>query len=305
MFDVPVALVVFNRPEPTAISFDAIARLRPRQLFLISDAARPDRPGEAQQVAECRRIAERVDWDCDLRTIFAETNLGCGRRISSGISEAFESVDRLIVLEDDCAADPSFFTFCDAMLDRYASDDRVMAVSGNNFQMGRARGEASYYFSKYPHCWGWATWRRAWQHFDLTIPNWPAFRDAGGLAHVCDSPDEVQYWTEAFDKVHAGRSQSWAFPWMLACWMNSGLTILPAMNLVSNIGFGEQATHTRRQTSLSNLKAESMGPIVHPDWVVRHAQADRFTDRTIFSGTVRRDPFKRIERAIRSLRKAG
>ncbi|TWU58852.1 hypothetical protein Poly51_16320 [Rubripirellula tenax] len=305
MLDVPVAFVIFNRPEPTRISFEKIRAAKPTTLFLISDAARPDREGEAQRVAQSRAIAETVDWPCEVHRIYADTNMGCGRRISTGISAAMEVVDRLIVLEDDCLAEETFFPYCAELLERYEDDTRVMAVSGNNFQLGHNRGDASYYFSKYPHCWGWATWRRAWQHFDLNIPNWPAFRDDGGLTNMCQSRQEIEYWTEIFDKVHAGRSQSWAFPWTLTTWMQNGLTVLPQVNLVTNIGFGEDATHTRRASPHANLPTRPIGTIEHPKWITRDIAADQFTDRFVFSGTVRRGPIKRIEKAIKKFRRAA
>lgn len=305
MFDVPVAFVIFNRPDPTWFSFQKIRAALPSTLFLISDAARPDRAGEAEKVAKSREIGEAVDWPCSVHRIFADINMGCGRRISSGITEALSIVDRLIVLEDDCVADDSFFPYCEQLLDRFQNDQRVMAVSGNNFQRGHRRGDASYYFSKFPHCWGWATWRRAWQYFDLAIPDWPSFRDAGGIKTACHSHREIDYWTRIFDQVHAGQSSSWAFPWTLTTWMQSGLTVLPQVNLVTNIGFDQDATHTQRRTSYSGLATETLGPMTHPKWVARDHEADQFTDEIIFSGTVRRGPLKRIENAIRTIRKAA
>jgi hypothetical protein len=218
MFEVPVALVIFNRPQATEVCFKQIRRLRPKRLFIIGDGAREHRPGEAASVEQCREIVSAIDWDCTVTNLYSEKNMGCGQRISSGISEAMKQVDRLIILEDDCLAEPSFFTFCEALLTRYEFDERVMAITGNNFQLGRRWTTASYYFSKYPHCWGWATWKRAWEKFDMKIPNWPMFRDSGQLATHCRSRNELEYWTKIFDSVHAGKSQSWAFPWVLAHW---------------------------------------------------------------------------------------
>ncbi len=187
MFDVPIAFVFFNRPQPTQAGFERIRAARPSRLFLISDAPRAGRTGEADLVRECRRIVRGIDWPCDVQMIYADENMGCGRRISSGITQAMTEVDRLIILEDDCVPEPSFFSYCEQLLDRYEDDQRVMAISGDNFQLGTHRTNASYYFSKYPHCWGWATWRRAWQHFRLDIPAWPEFRDMMHLAGICSS----------------------------------------------------------------------------------------------------------------------
>jgi hypothetical protein len=300
MLNVPIAFVVFNRPQPTRISFQRIREARPNKLFLISDAARADQDGEAELVQLCRQIAEDVDWDCDVTKIYASANMGCGLRISSGISAAMKVVDRLIVLEDDCIPNPSFFTYCDQLLEKYHDDERVMAISGNNFQQGIRRTTASYYFSKYPHCWGWATWRRAWQHFDMMIPDWPEFRDAGQLAAMCSHPIEIEYWTRIFDKVHVGATNSWAYPWTLTCWMHHGLTTIPTINLVSNIGFGNDATHTKDRSQIAGLPTGSIGELVHPKAVSRHFDADRFTDNLVFSQFERRrNPLRRLGRALR------
>lgn len=288
MLDVPVVFVIFNRPELTRISFEPIRAARPKQLFLVSDAPRRDREGERQRVQEARRIAEDVDWECEVVRIYAEENLGCGRRISSGISEAFRHVDRLIVLEDDCVAHASFFRYCRELLRVYEADPRVMAISGDNFQPLERQYEASYWFSKFPHCWGWATWREAWQHFDLTLQRWPAWRAVGGLEHCCDRPREAAYWSRLFDRVRAGRIDTWDYSWLFACWIEGGLTAMPRVNLVSNIGFGPGATHTDRPSPLAALPTEELGPIVHPAEVARDAVADRWSDEHLFSGAEKR-----------------
>jgi GT2 family glycosyltransferase len=303
MFEVPLAMVIFNRPQTTQICFEQVRRLKPTQLLIIADGARQHCPGENEAVQQCRQIVSNIDWDCRVTKIYSDTNLGCGQRISTGISEAMTQVDRLIILEDDCVAQPSFFTFCAELLARYESDERVMAVTGNNFQMGQRRTTASYYFSKYPHCWGWATWKRAWDKYDITIPQWPSFRDSGQLATLCRSKNELAYWTQIFDSVHARKIKSWDFSWVLACWMNQGLTALPEVNLVTNIGFGAGATHTTKHTVSAGLPTQPLEDLIHPPCVSQHRDADALTDELIFSGTVRRDIFKRIENSIRKVRK--
>lgn len=305
MFEIPIAYVFFNRPGVTRDSFELIRKQRPATLFLVCDAPRESHSDDKDQVAESRRVVENIDWPCDVTKLYAEENMGCGHRISSAISHVLARFEQLIVLEDDCFADPSFFRYCETLLNRYKADQRVMAVSGNNFQRGQSRTNASYYFSKYPHCWGWATWRRAWNHFQLGIPEWPRFRDEGHLAAVCESRRELNYWTRIFDHVHEGRSSSWAYPWTLCCWMNHGLTALPNVNLVSNHGFGKQATHTMTENNASNLPRVSLGRIVHPRQVFRHVAADQYTDNHIFSGDNRRaSPIRRVRHLFQSRQSA-
>jgi hypothetical protein len=265
-------------------------------LFLISDG--PRNQSEAAAVAKSRQIAQRVDWPCDVRRIYSETNLGCKRRISSGITTAFRSVDRLIVLEDDCLAHRDFFPYCDALLDRFADEQDVMAITGNNFQHGQRRTHASYYFSIYPHCWGWATWRRAWQYYDGQLRHWAHARRTGVLEQLFDCREQQDYWTRIFNACHRGQLDSWAYPWTLSCWLNGGLTAIPRVNLVRNIGFGDAATHTRKSRPAWSPETESLGPLVHPRNIAANVDADRYTDQVMFSGPVRGNMFKRIRRKL-------
>lgn len=273
--DTPVAFLVFNRPDVTRRVFRTIAAARPRTLLVVADGPRPDRPGEAERCAEVRRIATAVDWECDVRTNFADTNLGCGRRISSGLNWVFSEVEEAIILEDDCLPSPSFFSFCQAVLRRYRNDERVMHVSGANFQFGRNRSQYSYYFSRHVLIWGWATWRRAWQHYDFNIEEWPQFR-AEPLRRICRDAAEVAYWTAGLDKVTAGLIDTWDYQWLFACWRQAGLSVVPNTNLVSNIGFGSGATHTQVRGLGAQVPAGEIGELRHPPDVRVDSTADAF-----------------------------
>ncbi|GAB4257078.1 MAG: hemolytic protein HlpA [Deferrisomatales bacterium] len=282
----PVVLIVFNRPELTRQVIEALARVRPAELFVVADGPRPDEPRDAQRCAAARRVATDVSWPCRVAAELAETNLGCATRVATGLDWVFEQVEQAIVLEDDCVPDPSFFRFCQELLDRYRADERVAVVSGTNVQFGRNRVAESYYFSRYNHCWGWATWRRAWRNFDFAMEGWPRVRDEGTLAELLDSPRAVRYWTHLFDRTAAGAIDSWAYRWTFACWVRRQLSILPAKNLVRNAGFGEGATHTGALNRYAFLTANSLEfPLRHPPEVVRHEAADRYTERTMFSGS--------------------
>ncbi len=300
MLDVAIAFVIFNRPDATRRSFARIRSARPNRLFLIGDASRPQCDGEDSLVEQARQIAENVDWPCEVRKIYATENLGCARRISSGITQAFEEVDQLIVLEDDCVADPSFFGFCSELLHRYHADPRVTSISGTSFQQDIPRGDASYYFSKYAHCWGWATWKRAWQHFQLDMPQWPVFRDAGHLESICRGAEEIEYWTKVFDRSYRGEIDSWAIPWAFCCWAQHGLNAIPAVNLVSNIGFGTEATHTHDdRRDVAAMSTRTLRVAKHPEFVVPHLQADAHTDDRVFSRSGRRKGLlRRIRRSL-------
>ncbi|HUF21872.1 MAG TPA: glycosyltransferase family 2 protein [Burkholderiales bacterium] len=280
----PVLLLAFNRPDTTAQVLDAIRAGRPRQLFFAVDGPRDDRPDERGQVAAVRALADTIGWDCEVRTLFRDRNLGCKLAVSQAVSWFFKQVELGIVLEDDCVAHPAFFRFTGELLQKYADDSRVAMISGDNFQFGRRRSEFSYYFSRYPHIWGWASWRRAWQWYDHSMSRWPQLRDSGWLHELLGDHAAAAYWTRIFDETHADRNASWAYRWTFAVWAHDGLSTLPGVNLVSNIGFGGGATHNRnRWNRFAALPLEEMRfPLVHPDNVVIDDEADRFTQRTMF-----------------------
>lgn len=281
----PILLVVFNRPDLTHASLDAIRKAKPGRLYIAADGPRPGNTKDVEACAETRRIIDRVDWDCTVKTLFRDSNLGCRVGVSSAIDWFFEHETEGIILEDDCIPAPSFFRYCDELLERYRSDERVMVISGSNFQRGSHVNTDSYYFSRYNHCWGWASWRRAWQHYDRDMSLWPAFKAEGRLDEWSDGkPGFVEYWTRIFNRAAAGEIDSWAYRWTFSCWAHNGLTCLPAVNLVSNIGFDDRATHTKSSGSWqAALQADELPfPLRHPAVVTRSITADQFTDQACF-----------------------
>ncbi len=295
----PVALIIFKRPELTAKVFEAIRQAQPSTLVVIADGPRTDKKGEAEACIAARAITENVDWPCRIIRHYSEKNLGCRDRVSSGLDLVFNEFDRAIILEDDCVPEPGFFRFCDELLERYRDDQRVMAISGDNFQFGNYQPEYSYYFSRYPHVWGWATWRRAWRHYDVAMPDWPQHRDNGWLAELFDDRKTIKFWQEVFQSVYDGRVDTWDHQWTYACWRQNSLTALPGVNLISNIGFDEDATHTRRSGLFSHMQVQSLDfPLRHPAAIVRDFRADNYTQRNNFDYSL----LGRLRRTIKLLR---
>ena len=280
----PIAYIIFNRPSHTERTFAVLREQQVPMLFIIADGPRSGHPTDAERCAKVRAIVERVDWPCVVHRNYAETNLGLKRRVSSGLDWVFGQVDRAIVLEDDCLPHPDFFIFCDTLLERFAGDERVWVVTGNNFQSGRWRGEASYYFSKYNHCWGWATWRRAWRNYQGDLPFWPEWKVSNSWRQKTPDPVERSYWAEIFHRVHAGSIDSWAYPWTGCAWYHDGLTATPNVNLVTNIGFDSDATHTYSAVAQGGLPTAPLGPIVHQVEVTQDVRADRFAFDHHFGG---------------------
>ena len=281
--ETPIAFCIFNRPELTARVFEAIQRARPQQLLVIADGPRENRPGEQETVEQTRAILNRVDWDCEVKTNFSPTNLGCRMRMATGLTWAFEQAEELIILEDDCLPDPTFFDYAQTLLRHYHDNDQVMMISGDNFQPGPTSNN-SYYFSRWAHIWGWASWRRAWEHYDLEINSWPTDKSTDLLSKAVDSPAEHHYWSSIYDQVHRGEIDTWDFSWAYALWKRNGLAILPETNLVTNLGFGSSATHTTDPSSkLAELPTRGIQQIIHPPSVERNVAADIFTWENIMA----------------------
>jgi hypothetical protein len=273
----PVAIIIFNRPDLTERVFTEVARVRPQKLFVIADGPRPDRVGEAEKCAATRAIIDRVDWECDVLKNYSDVNLGVGLRPATGIRWVFEHVERAIILEDDCLPHPTFFRYCEELLEKYCDDERVMHISGDNWHFGRK--PYSYFFSCYCYSCGWASWRRAFQHYDPEIKLWPTLRDTSWLLDILGDPIAAEFWKRAFDLVYAKGIErtDWDWPWLFACWAQRGLSILPSTNLICNIGFREDATHTRRtEDRRANVPTVEMTfPLNHPPCMVRDREADQ------------------------------
>lgn len=275
----PVALFLFKRPDRTRHVFDRIRDVRPTRLFLIADGplAPEDQPGCEQ----ARSVVEAVDWPCEVTRNFAADNLGLKRRIPSGIDAVFGEVDRAILLEDDCLPHTTFFRYCDELLDRYAEDERVMHVAGSQL-LRRPPADASYHFSRYVHIWGWATWRRAWQHFDVELRDWHGLdRDTreARLGSMFAEASERRYWRHVWD--NSREIENWDAQWSYALLAREGLAATPNRNLISNVGFGSEATNAAEDPfGIAARPLEGMSfPLTHPASVERDHAADTAASR--------------------------
>jgi hypothetical protein len=308
----PIVHIIFNRPRVTEETFKAIRAQRPSRLFIIADGPRPGNPSDIENCRQTRAVVEHIDWPCEVSRDYADQNLGCKMRPKTGIDWVFSHVDQAIILEDDCLPHPDFFMFCDELLEKYRYDERVSVITGDNFQNGNRRGGASYYFSKYNHAWGWATWKRAWLLNDSGIAFWPELRASSAWRSLHDDKVERQYWDHILDTVHAGRFESaWDYPWSASLWYRGGLTATPNVNLVTNIGFGPDATHALAPTTQDGVPTQAIGPITHPQLVQRDREADRYTFDHVYGGPWLRKrsrrrtltlPVRAVRKAIRILR---
>ena len=293
----PVAFLIFNRPELTSKVFATIAQAQPSKLLVVADGPRTHVPDDGAKCLETRAIIGRIDWDCEVLTNFSPVNMGCRARISTGLDWVFTNVEEAIILEDDCIPHPTFFRFCKELLARYRDDRRVMMISGNNVQMGQKRTPYSYYFSKSFHCWGWATWRRAWQHYDIGMELWPALKDGSWLLQELGNKAQARTFRKLFNHV-AGESGTWDYQWVFSCLVHNGLSIVPSRNLVTNVGFSEDRTSVRYHP-LGNLPVEELEfPLKHPPFMVRQADADAFEHRIEYGWFRRAEWTWRLRQAV-------
>ncbi len=261
----PVVFLIFRRPDTTQRVFERIAQAKPKQLFVVADG--PRSLDEAEKCQATRAIINQVDWDCEVQTNYADQNMGLRMRISSGLNWVFEQVEQAIILEDDCLPHPTFFRYCEELLEKYKDDERVMHISGDNFGYQRPAGVVdSYYFSMFAHIWGWATWRRAWAKYDVNMTSWgdSAFREK--VLSKFLSPSQKRHWRFIWDKTYKHEIQTWGYQWMYTCISHDALCVMPYENQISNIGIGAEGTNTQNIASpVANLPTFDISfPLNHP-----------------------------------------
>ena len=284
----PLLFIVFNRPDLTKKVFEKIRQAKPPKLYIACDGPRVGHDGEKEKVDQVREIARKVDWQCELKTLFQNNNLGCKKGCLTAINWFFENEEKGIILEDDCLPHLDFFNFCEILLDRYFNDDRVSFITGDNFQDGNLRGDASYYFSKYINLWGWATWRRSWIKYDVgNMKFWPEWSKSKDFGDKMIDNVEKKYWKNIFNLMYLEKIDTWCYPLSASVWYNGGLTVTPNVNLVSNIGFGDGATHTTFENDkYSNMSVQSIGNLKHPIKIEQNLEADKWTFNNHYGGKI-------------------
>ncbi len=276
-FETPILFLLFNRPQLTARVFETIREQRPVKLYVAADGPRAEKPGEWRLCAETRNILGQVDWDCELRTLFRDENAGCGRAVSEAITWFFEQEEEGIILEDDCLPDPSFFPFCAEMLERFRDRDEVGSISGDNFLPPSLQAAHPYHFSKYVQIWGWATWRRFWNQYDFHLSGeqeeWEEI-----IRKMNPTENQARYWMEIFRAMKSGLIDTWDYQVMFSAWRSGLVHIYPSSNLILNIGYGADATHTNFRSPVTRLKVGS----VQNFQVTLPVVVDPMLDETIF-----------------------
>lgn len=278
-FNTPILLLIFNRERSTMSVLEEVKKLKPSSIYIACDGARNKE--EEEIVVRLREtVLSFIDWKCEIKTLFRNENLGCRESVSRSINWFFSEVEEGIILEDDCLPNQSFFKFCSKMLERYREDKSIWHISGCNFQEGIKRGDGSYYFSHYAHIWGWATWRDRWDSYDVYICE---KSDDKFIENIFLHKKVQKYWKKIFLLMKNREINTWDYQWLFTVWKNRGKSITPNVNLISNIGFGHDATHTKEISSQANLPRIDMESIIFPSVDSIDIEADEFSSVRIFA----------------------
>lgn len=276
-FETPILLIIFNRKDTTQIVFDELKKIKPKYLYVAADGPRKNISDDFEKCMKTRDIINQIEWNCEVKTLFHDDNLGCAKGPATAIDWFFSNVEEGIILEDDCVPHPDFFLYCQNLLEKYRENNKVMVISGDNFQNGAKRGNASYYFSAYSNTWGWASWKRAWKCFDLFLNKYSLDDFKKSLMYYFTSWNERQMWIDKFLILKKQGMDAWDYQFMFAIWKERGLCINPNENLISNVGFGKDATHTKNNKFNGlNLASSSVLPICHPEKIERNLEADSY-----------------------------
>ncbi len=274
-----VLFLIFNRPETTEKVFQQIKLVKPGKLYIAADGPRSNISGEDAICKETKElILKNIDWDCEIKTLFRDKNIGCKYAVSGAIDWFFKNEDEGIILEDDCLPNVDFFRFCDMMLNYYKNDIRIRHIGGVNLQFGNLRGEYSHYFSNLSHVWGWATWRRAWEDYDVELSKYKNLNIEKQIGNIFYNKLAVKSWLEIYKLLFSNKINTWDYQWAFTNFFNNGLSVIPNKNLISNIGFGEKSTHTTNPNDkYSKMEVVELGEITYPIVILPDKEADLFT----------------------------
>ena len=283
MLKTPVLFLIFNRPDFTGFAFEKIKKIRPKRLYIAADGPRNNIQEDFEKCNAARKITTNIDWDCEVKTLFRDTNIGCGLAVSEAVSWFFENEEFGIILEDDCIPSESFFLFCQELLEKYKGNERIMHINGNNFNISISRfikhqDSSSYYFGSFAQVWGWASWRRAWENYDYKINTWADQKVR--RTFIAKFPSIGAYLERYldFNLVYKGKIDTWDFQWQYAVLFNDGFVIIPKVNLVSNIGYGSDSAHMKIfEKNRNNLETTNIElPLRHPLHINKMKKLDYF-----------------------------
>lgn len=286
MYNIPVLFLIFNRPDTTVKVFERIREIKPVKLYVAADGPREGRPDEVMHCKETRSIIDKIDWPCEVKTLFRNNNLGCKIGVSNAINWFFEQEEYGVILEDDCLPDLSFFRFCEELLVKYKDDDRIGHIGGNCFFQDVLNDDLSYGFCSFPHIWGWATWRRVWKNYDINFEYWKeAKHDKNKRQNLLRNLRERLYFSSYIsDAINNRNMNAWSVQYLFMLRVQNQLSIYPSVNLVTNIGLNSpNATNTKKSGTKNCIPAKTISfPLKHPRYMVENQLFNKLVMKNIF-----------------------
>jgi hypothetical protein len=284
--DTPILFLVFNRPSLTQKVFDEIKKVKPKKLYIAIDGPRIGNANDQSNINDVLKIFNDVPWQCEFKFLKREFNLGCGVSISNALNWFFTHEEEGIILEDDCVPSQDFFFFCESMLEKYRTNDSIMAINGSN-PLGEVHLDSSYFFSKYNFVWGWATWRKSWNLYEFDLNKESNFKRRLFLIKSFRYDFiSIRNWFKHLNLVKIGKIDTWDYQWMYTCWKYNGLIITPSVNLICNIGNEVEPTHGFINSNYIGLKYNNITfPLIHPTKVQLNRKIDRKIKATRFGTT--------------------
>ena len=271
----PLLFMIFNRPEPTWRVFAEIRKARPEKLFIAADGPRLDRPENIEKCRQAREIIKKIDWPCEVKTLFREKNLGCKFGASTAITWFFENVEEGIILEDDCLPDQSFFRFCAEMLEHFRDNTKISMISGCN-ESQATPSPYSYIYSRYGHLWGWASWRHVWNQYDVTMKIWASRKNRRLIKKAINDKYMWNYRVWHYIETYEGRKDTWDYQWETYRLLHHQYAVIPTKNMIHNLGFGPEATHTIQTSSYLIMPRQSVEfPLKHNPEIVPNDAYDQ------------------------------
>jgi len=277
-----VLFLIFNRLDTTKQVFEAIRQAKPPRLYVAADGARANKEGEAEKVHAVRDyILQNINWECEVKTLFREKNLGCKYAVSGAIDWFFENEEMGIILEDDCLPEISFFWYCEELLNKYKNDLRIWHINGNNFDLNVKNNiNSSYTFTRFPQVWGWASWSNRWKSYDKNLSSWVNNSQNTILALQTTlniSKQEALTLKNNFKKAAMGQIDTWDYQWQATVILNHGIVISPKHNLISNLGYGLDATHTKGDDKRTFLQTAPVAlPLKHQVHFLINSETENF-----------------------------
>tara|TARA_A100001388_G_scaffold274668_1_gene258691 strand:+ start:226 stop:1173 length:948 start_codon:yes stop_codon:yes gene_type:complete len=284
MFKTPILILVYNRSKYLDRLISILRNIKAKNIYVSFDGPKKNQ----FDIIKCNNVKkeiEKINWKCHISKNYLKVNNGCKKGVSKGLKWFFSNVDRGIILEDDCQPNSDFFIFLEWALNKYKKNNKIGGITGNNFLKNKIHIKETYYYSKYAHCWGWATWKRTWLKYDKNIKFWKDFKSSKLWNKYIDNEIEKKYWEKIFNNVKNNSLDSWAYPWMLSIWRNNQMIITPKKNLVLNLGFSLEATHTNSTFHDFNYQSFKLKkPYSSPSEMEINKVADNFVFKNHYKG---------------------